>query len=349
MPIHDLGYRKWGVTPDPVGMRWLVIAQTGISNAWKNLWLRRMMFFAWLPATGFGLVFFLYEQLMKQLAAIPDVTKQLFVDLVLWKPDQTPGAPPVEIQFQQQIMRLLEGGDAGILQAFPANMVVPIIGGLKSFQLDWLNELLFANIQNPDVARHEFWAQLILLFFRYPQAYLMVLIVGLVAPRLIAQDFRSRAFLLYFSRPIAPYEYVLGKAAIIWVYLALITTVPALVLYLLGIGLSPTISVVTATWTLPLRILLASLVLIIHTNDRTVQFGRCLELDHWCFHCSTRENRVVRLPGPPAGSYWRNGAVTRRIRILHDNSVRTIKETKEGKTCLKVPNPKTHLCTSARV
>lgn len=282
MPIHDLGYRKWGVTPDPVGMRWLVIAQTGISNAWKNLWLRRMMFFAWLPATGFGLVFFLYEQLMKQLAAIPDGTKQLFVDLVLWKPDRTPGAPPVGIQFQQQIMQLLEGGDPGILQAFPANLMVPIIGGLKSFQLDWLNELLFANIQNPDVARHDFWAQLILLFFRYPQAYLMVLIVGLVAPRLIAQDFRSRAFLLYFSRPIAPYEYVLGKAAIIWVYLALITTVPALVLYLLGIGLSPTISVVTATWTLPLRILLASLVLIIPTTSLAL-----------CFSSLTSESRYA--------------------------------------------------------
>ncbi len=70
---------------------------------------------------------------------------------------------------------------------------------------------------DPSTARHEVWSLLLMTFFRYPQAVLMVLLVGMIAPPLISQDFRSRAFLLYFSRPITPVEYVFGKAMVVWV------------------------------------------------------------------------------------------------------------------------------------
>jgi hypothetical protein len=135
---------------------------------------------------------------------------------------------------------------------------------------------------NPDAIRHDVWSYMIYVFFRYPQAVGMVLIVGLIAPRLIAHDFRSRAFLLYFSRPLTPREYVLGKAMTICFYLALITTVPALMLYLLGIALSPGISVVMDTYDLPVRIILASLVLIIPTTSLAL-----------CFSSLTSESRYA--------------------------------------------------------
>ena len=79
------------------------------------------------------------------------------------------------------------------------------------------------------------WSLLLMAFFRYPQGLLMVLLVGMIAPSLISLDLRSRAFLLYFSRPITPLEYVFGKALVIWTYLAAVTTLPALVLYVLGV------------------------------------------------------------------------------------------------------------------
>lgn len=121
------------------------------------------------------------------------------------------------------------------------------------------------NPEHPEDARHAVWAWLLLSFFRYPQGFLMVLVVGLIAPALISQDIRSRAFLLYFSRPLTRREYILGKSATVWAYLLMITTVPALGLYLLGVLLSPDLSVVWATWDLPLRILAASAVLVIPT------------------------------------------------------------------------------------
>ncbi|MEO2021609.1 MAG: ABC transporter permease subunit [Pirellulaceae bacterium] len=135
---------------------------------------------------------------------------------------------------------------------------------------------------NPDTVRHEVWSHLILFFFRNPQAVGMVMVVGLIAPRLIAQDVRSRAFLLYFSRPLTPLEYVLGKAMTIGFFLVLITTIPALVLYLLGIALSPSLSVVLDTYDLPIRIILASLVLIIPTTSLAL-----------CFSSLTSESRYA--------------------------------------------------------
>ncbi|MCP3695849.1 MAG: hypothetical protein GY917_26860 [Planctomycetaceae bacterium] len=128
-------------------------------------------------------------------------------------------------------------------------------------------------IIDPNTARHDVWAWLLFSFFRYPQAVGMVMVVGLIAPRLIAQDVRSRAFLLYFSRPLTPLEYVLGKAMTIWFYLVLITTVPALLLYVVGIALSPGISVVMDTYDLPIRIILASFVLIIPTTSLALCFS----------------------------------------------------------------------------
>lgn len=122
-------------------------------------------------------------------------------------------------------------------------------------------------------ARHRVWSFLLLVFFRQPQAVLMVLLVGLIAPPLISQDVRSRAFLLYFSRPLTPIEYVWGKAVVVWSYLAAVTTVPALALYVLGVLLSPSLNVLWFTWDIPLRILAASGVLLVPTTALALFFS----------------------------------------------------------------------------
>lgn len=135
---------------------------------------------------------------------------------------------------------------------------------------------------NMESGRHTVWAWLLQSFFRYPQGVLMVMVIGLIAPPLISQDIRSRAFLLYFSRPLTRGEYLLGKLASLWVYLSLISTLPALALYLLGVLLSPNLSVVSATWELPLRILAASVVLMLPTSVLAL-----------CFSSLTQESRYA--------------------------------------------------------
>ena len=60
--VHQLGYRGWSGEREPNWTRWTVIASIGVRRAWQNNWLKRMLFFAWLPAIGFGFSFFAWEQ-----------------------------------------------------------------------------------------------------------------------------------------------------------------------------------------------------------------------------------------------------------------------------------------------
>lgn len=113
--------------------------------------------------------------------------------------------------------------------------------------------------------RPVFW-KAVLLQLQRSQCVGLVLVIGLVAPSLISQDVRSRAFLLYFSRPLTRLQYIMGKFATVAAFLLLTTTLPQLLLYLFAVLLSPDISVMAYTWDLPLRAVLASVTMIIPTS-----------------------------------------------------------------------------------
>ena len=133
-----------------------------------------------------------------------------------------------------------------------------------------LGELIIAD---HETARHQVWSALLLAFFRYPQLFAMVGLIGLIAPLLVSYDLRTKAYLMYFSRPLMPSEYIIGKSAVIWFFLGAVVTVPALLLYLLGVLLSPDLSVVSQTWDIPFRILAASIVLLIPTTTLAVVYS----------------------------------------------------------------------------
>lgn len=117
------------------------------------------------------------------------------------------------------------------------------------------------------------WSRLLLAFMRAPQAVLLAVVIGLVAPPLISGDLRAKAWLVYFTRPLSRSEYILGKAAILGVIVALVTMVPALVLWIMGVLVSPSVWVAVTTWDLPLRIILASIVLAVPTVLMALAFS----------------------------------------------------------------------------
>lgn len=128
-------------------------------------------------------------------------------------------------------------------------------------------------VANPLEARHEIWAMLLLAFFRYPQSLNMVILFGMVAPRIVSYDLRSRAYLLYFSRPLSVAEYLLGKAMVLIVLLAMTCTVPALGVYLIGLALSPDTTTILQTWDMPLRIVAASATLAVPTAALAILYS----------------------------------------------------------------------------
>lgn len=270
MPIHDVGYRRWDGEVSSVWLRWAVVAGAGIRLVWKSHWLRRMLIFAWLPTavTGFG--FFLYEQSLERYTVRYEISRLLDVVDLQPEDDAETGR---ERDTAEGVSRDVEDSQRGPqsdrqreedaeFELVPDHPV-----GISRVVEDFKRD--------PQSARHGIWSLLLMAFFRYPQGLLMVLLVGMIAPSLIAHDMRSRAFLLYFSRPLTPLEYIFGKALVIWAYLASVTTLPALVLYILGVLLSPNLEVILYTWDLPFRILAASLVLMLPTTSLALFFSSC--------------------------------------------------------------------------
>lgn len=227
MPVHKVGYRPWTGKKTPIWNRWWIITETGFQIAFKSTWVKRILLISWLPVLYWGLAVFLIEQtLVDKVESLTD--------------NETVQKEMTEV-FVQWIEDDLD--------------VLPQTDDLKqTLQAGGKTEL-----------RHGIWSWLLMTFFRYPQGTAMLFLIGIVAPGLISRDVRSRAFLMYFSRPIGRFEYIIGKAMVPTTFLLLITTIPALCLYVFGVMLSPTFSVTFATWDLPFRIIAASFCLIIPT------------------------------------------------------------------------------------
>lgn len=163
------------------------------------------------------------------------------------------------------------GRDPSFWQAFSISL-------RRMPQAQMLRESIGSLPRNPtpaefDAIRHPVWSYLLLTFLRYPQAFLMVVLVGIVAPPLISQDLRTRAYLIYFARPISRLEYVLGKVGVVSFFLLTISALPALLLYVAAVMLSPSVEVVLTTWDLPLRILVGSACMIIPTTLVALAFS----------------------------------------------------------------------------
>jgi ABC-2 type transport system permease protein len=221
MPIHSLGYRAWSGPLESAESRWTVIARIGIRRAWQSMWLRRIVFFAWIPGVLMAMLIYMFEQ------AVSDGNSSAFL---------TGGV----VQ-----LFLGHGGSTAIQNTFDANATA---------------------MQDLVKYRHEFWCSLLQVLFQRVQGIMLIGVVGIIAPPLISQDIRSRAFLLYFSRPISRTQYICGKAATVACYILVISLVPGIVLYCTGVLLSPDISIVLETWDIPLRILGATATMVIPTT-----------------------------------------------------------------------------------
>lgn len=103
--------------------------------------------------------------------------------------------------------------------------------------------------QGPKGYRTTVWTLFFYVFFNV-QVFFSMLIVLLVGPDLISQDLRFNAIPLYFARPLRRIDYFLGKLGVIAVFVALVTIVPPLLAYGLGLAFSLDPEVVPDTFRL---------------------------------------------------------------------------------------------------
>ena len=244
VPVNDLGYRSWNGKLGSASLRWLTIAAVGIRIVFKSQWIKRIMFVAWFPTLLVGGLFFFYEQYVENRDRFDTVTDSQTGEgdpagSTRWSPDGDSVTDGIE-GYSQVVT---------ILQFFAPPGEV--------------NHLVDAFSKEPDAARGEVWSFILLQMLRRTQGFAVLLLIGLIAPPLISRDIRSRAFLFYFSKPITRLDYLLGKFSVVGFYVGFVTILPALALYLFGVLLSPSLSVVLTTWDLPFRVITACLVAIV--------------------------------------------------------------------------------------
>jgi len=82
--------------------------------------------------------------------------------------------------------------------------------------------------------------------------FLMVMLLVFSGAGLIADDLKHNALQLYFSRPIGKKDYFLGKAAVIFFFILVLTLVPGLVLFFMKLVFSGNFKLLTGyPWLLP--------------------------------------------------------------------------------------------------
>ncbi len=241
MPVHKVGYRGWDGPKTPQWNRWWIITETGFRIALKSAWVRRLLLACWIPLLYWGVMLFGIEQMLKQNFS------QFSGAVAEAVGEDIEGIETAEIE-RAAVGNFLE-------QVDDADFYFP---GLSTL------EKAISNGDQEEI-RHTIWSWALLIFFRYPQGTAILFLLGFVAPTLISQDVRSRAFLMYFSRPIGRIEYILGKFFVPVVFVSLVTLVPAIFLYMFAVSLSPDFSVVYATWDIPIRAVLAAMVVVIPT------------------------------------------------------------------------------------
>lgn len=228
MPLHDVGYRAWqGRRRGPWSAAG-AIATTGIRLAWTSRWLRRVVFFAWSPALFFAASLFAFEQAIDE-------------------------GRIASLQERAMLGRDLDG--------------IGLLGTILADTLGKTDPAAPHPGSEADVAatRRLVWSRLLLAFMRAPQAVLLAIVVGLVAPALVSRDLRAKAWLVYFTRPVSRLEYILGKGLVLALIIAGITMLPGVALWLVGVLVSPSVWVAAATWDLPLKVMASSIVLLVPT------------------------------------------------------------------------------------
>ncbi len=91
--------------------------------------------------------------------------------------------------------------------------------------------------------------------FLQVEIYFAMMLVLLVGPVLISQDLRFNALPLYFSRPVRRIDYFLGKLGVIGFFLGMVTVVPAVAAWFLGVLFSLDFTVIGDTFRLLLAVI----------------------------------------------------------------------------------------------
>ncbi len=118
-----------------------------------------------------------------------------------------------------------------------------LIDTIRPF-LQFLGQTVLAG---PREYRTEVWTICYSYFLFYELQFSMLLVL-LAGPALISQDLRYNALPMYFSRPLRRIDYFLGKLGTVVGLLGMITIVPGIIAYILGLLFSLDVTIIHDTF-----------------------------------------------------------------------------------------------------
>lgn len=95
------------------------------------------------------------------------------------------------------------------------------------------------------------------------QSLWVVLFTIMVGADLVSSDRRFKALQLYFSKPITPNDYIIGKLGVIATFQFLVLWVPTMLLWLFGMMIEPSAAYVGAIWYVPLAATLYCVIMVL--------------------------------------------------------------------------------------
>lgn len=116
---------------------------------------------------------------------------------------------------------------------------------------------------DPSLVQEGIWTAIFFTYMSYTQMTFSMLIAGVVGANLICNDSRGNSFLLYFSRPITPFEYFLGKFSTVAFFIFCTSLFPSVLLYILSLGMAQSFNIILITFPVLIKILGAGLVMAI--------------------------------------------------------------------------------------
>jgi ABC-type transport system involved in multi-copper enzyme maturation permease subunit len=100
---------------------------------------------------------------------------------------------------------------------------IPILGMRESPQriIRFLREILRLDGSKPDMYQNLFWYQ----------GYIVMVILALAGSLLVGNDIQHGSLPFYLAKPLSRWHYLLGKSLAVGVFINLMTTLPALILF----------------------------------------------------------------------------------------------------------------------
>jgi ABC-2 type transport system permease protein len=139
-----------------------------------------------------------------------------------------------------------------------SDLIAPLLPFLRGF----INPEI---LQDPRSYRLVIWT-VCYDYFMLTELRVSLILVLLVGPSLISQDLRFNALPLYFSRPMRRIDYFLGKLGVIVAFIGMVTIVPALIAYGLGLLFSLDLTIIRDTFWLLLSCVAYGLIIAISSG-----------------------------------------------------------------------------------